>query len=138
MRPSLVSSIVNSQFLTVPPKAYAGVMDLCLAALPWTILPKLQMKTKEKIGVGIAMSMGALYVKTNERPSGILCALTGADLPKRAGAAAFAKCAVLPALSSGDFTCEFLNSFGRVVFVGWHVSNLDSFSPLMQSSAPTS
>lgn len=35
-------------------------MDLFLAALPWSILPKLQMKTKEKIGVGIAMSMGIL------------------------------------------------------------------------------
>lgn len=46
--------------LFLPPEAYAGVMDLCLAALPWTILPKLQMTAEEKIGVGVAMNMGVL------------------------------------------------------------------------------
>ncbi|KAF3763191.1 hypothetical protein M406DRAFT_240401, partial [Cryphonectria parasitica EP155] len=60
---------------------YAGIMDLCLAALPWTILPKLQMHTREKAGVGVAMSMGVL-----------------------AGGAAFAKSAAITELATGDFT----------------------------------
>jgi hypothetical protein len=33
-------------------------MDFVLAALPWTFLWKLRMRRKEKIGVGIAMSVG--------------------------------------------------------------------------------
>lgn len=39
---------------------YSGVMDLVLAILPWNIIMSLQMKTKEKIGVALAMSMGVL------------------------------------------------------------------------------
>jgi hypothetical protein len=35
-------------------------MDIILALLPWTIIPKLQMRTREKLGVAIAMSMGVL------------------------------------------------------------------------------
>jgi hypothetical protein len=35
-------------------------MDLVLAILPWTVIWKLQMKRKEKIGVALAMSMGVL------------------------------------------------------------------------------
>lgn len=35
-------------------------MDLCLAALPWSFIPSLQMKMREKFGMGLAMSMGAL------------------------------------------------------------------------------
>jgi hypothetical protein len=35
-------------------------MDLCLALLPWQILWGLQMRAAEKIGVGIAMSLGIL------------------------------------------------------------------------------
>ncbi|CAN8099817.1 unnamed protein product [Discula destructiva] len=39
---------------------YAGIMDIVLALLPWTILPKLQIKFKEKVGIGLAMSLGIL------------------------------------------------------------------------------
>jgi hypothetical protein len=39
---------------------YSGIMDLVLALLPWTVIWKLQMKRKEKIGVALAMSMGVL------------------------------------------------------------------------------
>lgn len=43
---------------------YSTVTDWALALLPWKVIWGLQMETKEKIGVGIAVSMG------------ILCALT--------------------------------------------------------------
>ena len=39
---------------------YSGLMDFVLALLPWSILWHLQMKRREKIGVGIAMSLGIL------------------------------------------------------------------------------
>ena len=35
-------------------------MDLVLALLPWKIIMTLQMRTQEKIGVAVAMSMGIL------------------------------------------------------------------------------
>ncbi|KAK3988442.1 hypothetical protein QBC44DRAFT_371097 [Cladorrhinum sp. PSN332] len=38
--------------------AYSAVCDLVLALLPWVILSGLHMRPKEKLGVGIAMSMG--------------------------------------------------------------------------------
>ena len=44
------------------PSVYSGLSDIILALLPWSIVWKLQMKPKEKIGVAIAMSMGVLYV----------------------------------------------------------------------------
>lgn len=40
--------------------AYSGVMDLVLAIIPWGIIMRLHMHTKEKIGVALAMSMGVL------------------------------------------------------------------------------
>ncbi|KAH8648679.1 hypothetical protein BX600DRAFT_442966 [Xylariales sp. PMI_506] len=62
---------------------WSGIMDLCLAALPWPILVSLQMTTKEKYGVGIAMSMGIF-----------------------AGATGFIKSSYLMRLASGDFTYD--------------------------------
>jgi len=41
-------------------KAYSGLMDMILALLPWKVVWSLQMKTREKIGVGLAMSLGML------------------------------------------------------------------------------
>ncbi|KAK3317380.1 hypothetical protein B0T19DRAFT_434879 [Cercophora scortea] len=61
--------------------AYSGAMDIVLALLPWTIVWKLQMRRKEKIGVGIAMSMGVF-----------------------AGCTAFIKCSKIPTILNGDFT----------------------------------
>jgi hypothetical protein len=43
-----------------PLSAYSAAMDFTLAALPWTFLFTLSMKTKEKIGVAVAMSMGVV------------------------------------------------------------------------------
>jgi hypothetical protein len=42
--------------------AYSAAADVALALLPWSFLRTLQMKRKEKIGAGVAMSMGILYV----------------------------------------------------------------------------
>ncbi|KAI4604391.1 hypothetical protein KJ359_000529 [Pestalotiopsis sp. 9143b] len=53
------------------------------ALLPWTIIPKLQMRTREKFGVAVAMSMGVF-----------------------AGITGFVKCWKLQALASGDFTWD--------------------------------
>ncbi|KAH6622040.1 hypothetical protein C7974DRAFT_397558 [Boeremia exigua] len=40
--------------------AWCAAADFYLALLPWTLIWGLQMRTREKIGVGIAMSMGIL------------------------------------------------------------------------------
>ena len=40
--------------------AWCAVADFALALLPWKLIWGLQLKTREKIGVGIAMSMGVL------------------------------------------------------------------------------
>ncbi|KAK6080593.1 hypothetical protein SCUP234_05139 [Seiridium cupressi] len=63
--------------------AWSGIMDVFLALLPWTIIPRLQMRTREKFGVAIAMSMGIF-----------------------AGVTGFVKCVKLQALASGDFTWD--------------------------------
>lgn len=44
--------------------AWCAAADFYLALLPWTLIWGLQMGTREKIGVGIAMSMGVLYVSS--------------------------------------------------------------------------
>ena len=40
--------------------AWSAAADLVLALLPWKILAQLQMNKREKIGAGIAMSMGVV------------------------------------------------------------------------------
>lgn len=42
--------------------AWSAAADVALALLPWSFLRSLQMKKKEKVGAGVAMSMGILYV----------------------------------------------------------------------------
>ncbi|KAJ2897632.1 hypothetical protein MKZ38_004532 [Zalerion maritima] len=61
--------------------AYSATADIVLALLPWQLIFSLQMRTKEKVGVALAMSMGLF-----------------------AGATAIVKCAQLPTLADGDFT----------------------------------
>jgi hypothetical protein len=39
---------------------YSGAIDITLAILPWKLLWITELNGKEKIGVGIAMSMGVL------------------------------------------------------------------------------
>ncbi|TLS23422.1 uncharacterized protein PpBr36_06133 [Pyricularia pennisetigena] len=62
---------------------YSGLADMTLALLPWTIILKLQMKTREKFGIALAMSMGVF-----------------------AAICAFTKCSFLPTLTSRDFTFD--------------------------------
>lgn len=59
-------------------------MDLILAIIPWKIIMNLQMETKEKIGVALAMSMGVF-----------------------AAASAFIKCSSMPELGGRDFPRKF-------------------------------
>ncbi|KAM7192993.1 hypothetical protein V8F33_008041 [Rhypophila sp. PSN 637] len=66
--------------------AYSGILDLVLAIIPWKIIMTLQMDTKEKIGVALAMSMGVF-----------------------AAASAFIKCSSLPQLGSRDFPHDGVN-----------------------------
>ncbi|KAH8897949.1 hypothetical protein GQ53DRAFT_637744 [Thozetella sp. PMI_491] len=61
--------------------AYSAAMDILFSLLPWTILWSLQMHTREKVGVALAMSMGIF-----------------------AGGTAIAKVIQLPRLANGDFT----------------------------------
>ncbi|KAL4808440.1 hypothetical protein BDV18DRAFT_158535 [Aspergillus unguis] len=64
--------------------AYSGAQDFLLALLPWTIVWRLQMKKKEKMGIAVAMSLGIF-----------------------AGAAAIVKTTYLVKLSAkADFTWE--------------------------------
>jgi hypothetical protein len=39
---------------------YSAILDFLLALLPWQILWDLQMKLREKIGVAVCMSLGAM------------------------------------------------------------------------------
>lgn len=41
-------------------KGYSALIDFILAFLPWKLVWSLQMKTKEKLGVAVAMSLGIL------------------------------------------------------------------------------
>ncbi|KAK2012054.1 hypothetical protein LZ32DRAFT_560233 [Colletotrichum eremochloae] len=71
-------------YFDIAASAYSALMDIMLAMLPWKIIWGLQMKIQEKIGVGIAMSMGLF-----------------------AGSTALIKCSVLPTLASeADWTYE--------------------------------
>ncbi len=65
--------------------AYSALMYFTLAFLPWKFLWKLQMKQGEKIGVGVAMSMGVF-----------------------AGVTAVVKTTMLPRMMSSDFGKSFL------------------------------
>lgn len=53
--------------------AWSAAADVVLALLPWQILSQLQMNNREKIGAGIAMSMGLVCVNR---------ALSGARAPQ--------------------------------------------------------
>ncbi|OTA93997.1 hypothetical protein M434DRAFT_30330 [Hypoxylon sp. CO27-5] len=44
--------------VTIFAASYSAFADFVLAALPWPIIIKLQMRTSEKIGISVAMSMG--------------------------------------------------------------------------------
>jgi hypothetical protein len=39
---------------------YSAILDFVLALLPWQILMGMQMRRRERLGVAIAMSLGAM------------------------------------------------------------------------------
>jgi hypothetical protein len=39
---------------------YGGVIDVLLALFPWFIIQKLLLETREKVGLSVAMSLGAV------------------------------------------------------------------------------
>jgi hypothetical protein len=60
-RPSVEGTCWDARFTNIygiSSGVLSGVCDLLFAFLPWTILWKLQMCTKENVGVALAMSMG--------------------------------------------------------------------------------
>jgi hypothetical protein len=54
------SNNVHVDLLLTRDVVWSAIMDVCLAVLPWKILWNLQMRTAEKIGVCVAMSLGIL------------------------------------------------------------------------------
>lgn len=80
--------------------AYSATSDFVLALLPWTLLIGLQMKRAEKIGVGVAMSMGFLYVYLPNLLNSS-CIYSPAE-NYRAGICAMVKTIKLPTLSDPD------------------------------------
>lgn len=57
---SILIPCTTSEVLMNP--VWAALMDISLALLPWKVLWGLQMRTAEKIGVCLAMSLGLLCV----------------------------------------------------------------------------
>ncbi|OIW27623.1 hypothetical protein CONLIGDRAFT_441448 [Coniochaeta ligniaria NRRL 30616] len=58
---------------------WSGVMDLCLAILPWTIIRRLSLNRKERLGVLIAMSMGVFAGLTSIAKTATLGAISNPD-----------------------------------------------------------
>lgn len=52
----LVLSLTKSRQLTWT--AWSGLADIILAILAWVIILPMQMRTKDKVGVAVAMSLG--------------------------------------------------------------------------------
>ncbi|KAI7774040.1 integral membrane protein [Diaporthe eres] len=69
--------------LTMFGAAYSAAADFALAIIPWVLIWNLQMNLKEKIGVGICMSLGIV-----------------------AGATSIMRCLKIPLLLTDDFTFE--------------------------------
>ncbi|KAM0335087.1 hypothetical protein ACHAQA_000121 [Verticillium albo-atrum] len=86
---------INADYMIFA-SAYSGIMDIVLALLPWQVLWKLQLNIKEKLGVGIAMSMGIA-----------------------AGVIAFIKCSVLPSVGGPNFNYD-----GSLVIIWVEVENV--------------
>ncbi|KAM0270241.1 hypothetical protein ACHAQH_009511 [Verticillium albo-atrum] len=86
---------INADYMIFA-SAYSGIMDIVLALLPWQVLWKLQLNAKEKLGVGIAMSLGIF-----------------------AGVIAFVKCSVLPSVGGANFNYD-----GSLVIIWVEVENV--------------
>jgi hypothetical protein len=99
-------------------------MDFVLALFPWLTIYNLQMRRVEKLGVGIAMSMGILYVLSPSLcPQS--CLLTGHALLPTLG--------LEPQVSSRQCTFSTVSS-GQIS----HVSELPSDPILLKPTADPS
>lgn len=49
-------------YYSVAAAAYSATMDILLAMVPWSVIMRLKMHLKEKIGVAICMSLGIMWV----------------------------------------------------------------------------
>lgn len=47
-------------YYSIAAASYSATMDILLALVPWTVIMKLKMERKEKIGVAICMSLGIM------------------------------------------------------------------------------
>ncbi|KAK8121730.1 hypothetical protein PG984_010400 [Apiospora sp. TS-2023a] len=63
--------------------AFSGAMDILLVLVPWFVIAKTQMNSKDKLGVAICMSLGLM-----------------------AGVTAFVRASQVPSLATPDFTYE--------------------------------
>ena len=100
---------------------YSTLGDWVLALLPWKVIWKLQMQRKEKIGVGIAMSMGILFVRPLAGGWRLWLTLISA------GVTSLIKVSKIPVLAGGDFTCRFAPPKIPVVVVA-------DFSPAVEGT----
>ena len=81
--------------------AYSAGMDLVFALVPWRIILDLtHMRTKERIGIAVAMSMGVLWVSVLRNLS-----VTESDMNSSAAGTAIARCTMLKYLAMDDFAC---------------------------------
>ena len=87
-----------SEELTNP--VWAALMDISLALLPWKILWGLEMRTAEKIGVCLAMSLGLLCVYLAQ--SYLEFVLT----ERRTGAASIVRSRYIELLATQDSSCK--------------------------------
>lgn len=59
---------------------YSAILDFVLALLPWQILMNLTMKRREKVGVAVAMSLGAVAGVTAIVKSVMVVHMTDPDI----------------------------------------------------------
>ncbi len=89
---------------TIFSSTYSGAMDILLAILPWKIILATHIRTQEKFGVAVAMSMGFLFVAAPGRKRVTIDKLT-VELYS-AGLVSFVKAAQIGYMQSRDATCE--------------------------------
>ncbi|KAF3763980.1 hypothetical protein M406DRAFT_240457, partial [Cryphonectria parasitica EP155] len=52
-------------YYSITAAAYSAGMDILLAAVPWAVIMRLKMHTKEKLGVAVCMSLGVIAAITS-------------------------------------------------------------------------
>lgn len=68
--------------LTYPFAAWSGAADICLALLPWTIISRMTLNKKERLGVLLAMSTGIIAGLTSIAKTATLGAISNPDTSK--------------------------------------------------------